>query len=153
MTSPERGCGVRQTHCTLEFMRKSPFANSWAKVNLLTSVWHGLPICAHLRSLWSFVEISSQLCSDSQLFSAVIHAGVGSSFRLSSPRRELGIGWALWEQWGAGEVLCVVHGGRRSAQGPLWARAGSRNMLLLSLGVEVHLWPLPRDCFLLSSCS
>lgn len=135
MTSPEGRCEVRQAHylmfATLEFMRQSPFANNWAFIDpCVPGLCPSVPIptlCGGV--LWPriifcmvFELLPTQL--PSQGGNSGLAELCGSSGKLDIAQR-----WP-WRQ--------------ERCPWPLWARAGSWNVRLLSLGPEVDFMTSPK---------
>lgn len=144
MTSPEGRCEVRQAHylmfATLEFMRQSPFANSWAFIDPCVP---GLPICAHPNSLWR--------CSLTQNY--FLHGVWTASHSVAQSGREFGVGWALLEQWEAGHCSEVAMEAGEVSMAPV-----NEGWLLERAPAQPWAWGGFYDlsqgtAFLLSSCS
>lgn len=134
MTSPEGRCEVRQAHylmfATLEFMRQSPFANSWAFID---------PCVPGLCPSQLFVEVFS----DPELFSAWCL----NCFPLGCPVREGIRGWlSSVGAVGSWTLLRGGHGGRRGVHGPCERGLAPGTCACSALGLRWILWPLPRDC-------
>lgn len=140
MTSPEGG---------VEWGRLISHLSSWDNPPLPTAgpfIDLCVPWPAHLCPSQSFVDWSSpaKLFSDSHLFSALMPAGVGSCFPLSSPVQE-GIGDWLSSVGAVGSWSSSQVWPWRQEKCP-WPRVSEGWLLERAAGLEVDLWPLPRDC-------